>query len=417
MSKNTTGRILRSTAMYTVFAAILGWLIFFNEYTIGDFSNFLPYLPEQLATMSLDVLMIPVLVAVLVFYIASLVGIMLEGEFARVLVGTLYAAGFACFFALILILQPGSQSLNTAGYLILAAFCVLLVYNTLSHLAKLKQMPYIKALAISATIYIEGQILMRLIGPLIESSGARMSPELMMGLNEFINLGVSIAAVFTLFAVFATSRNPYLNALGSISSNYLFSVSLSLIGALYYGFFMGGLSSYAPGLSQLSPYVEWTGVCIFAALIFTVMRRGMQGSILAKKRTGEWKKHLQQVTTYKGDRFVGFTEIIDEFVSGGSRDRLLVKLTLFLHENRVADDEISGFLSELINYEDEKKSTVSVKGQASNIDLKNEERRLRLLQETIRNMLPESSTVLDAPAAGGGPLKAGSPAIRSNGSD
>jgi hypothetical protein len=180
---------------------------------------------------------------------------------------------------------------------------------------------------------------------------------------------------------------------------------------------MGGLSSYAPGLSQLSPYVEWTGVCIFAALIFTVMRRGMQGSILAKKRTGEWKKHLQQVTTYKGDRFVGFTEIIDEFVSGGSRDRLLVKLTLFLHENRVADDEISGLLSELINYEDEKKSTVSVKGQASNIDLKNEERRLRLLQETIRNMLPESSTVLDAPAAGGGPLEAGSPAIRSNGSD
>jgi hypothetical protein len=401
MSKNSTGRVLRSTAIYGVIVAILGWMIFFNDYTIGDFSSFLPYLPETLASMSLDVILIPILVAVLVFYTASLVGIVFEGDFARVLVGTLYAAGFACFFGLILILQPGSENLNRAGYLIFAAFCVLLVYNTLSNLSRLKDMPYLKAMAISATIYIEGQILMRLINPLIDSSGVNMAPELIQGLNEFINLGVSIAAVFTLFAVFATSGNPYLNALGGIASNYLFSVSLSLIGALYYGFFMGGLSTYLPGITQLSPYVEWTGICIIAALIFTVMRRGMQGSILAKEKMGEWKKHLQQVTTYKGDHFVGFTDILNDFVSRGKRDMLLVKLTLFLHENRVNDDEISGILSDLINYEDEKKSTISVKGQSTDIDDKNKERRFNILQNTIAKILPESNIVMEGSTTGG----------------
>jgi hypothetical protein len=380
-------------------------MIFFKDYTIGDFSNFLPYLPEKLASMSLDVILIPILVAVLVFYTASLVGIFFEGDFARVLVGTLYAAGFACFFALILILQPGMENLNRAGYLIFAAFCVLLIYNTLSNLSRLKDIPSLKAMGISATIYIEGQILMRLINPLIDSSGVNMAPELIHGLNEFINLGVSIAAVFTLFAIFSKSSNPYLNALGGLASNYLFSVSLSLIGALYYGFFMGGLSAYVPGISQLSPFVEWTGICIIAALIFTVMRRGMQGSILAKKKMGEWKKHLQQVTTYKGDHFVGFTEILNDFVNRGKRDTLLVKLTLFLHENRVKDTEISGILSELINYEEEKKSTIAVKGHSTDIYEKNRERRLNILQNTISKILPESKTVMEGSTNGG--LKTG----------
>ncbi len=384
--KNT---VARSSVIYGVFAFLLVWLIFFNELIVGDLGNFLPYLPEQLASMSLDVILLPLLVSITIFYVASLVGSVFEGVFAEVTVGTLYAAGFGAFFTLFLILHPAS-SLSEAGYLLLAAFAVVLGYNTISTVSRLRKMPTLRVVAISATIYLEGQITIRLISQLISSSGASMPLELADAVGQFINLGVTIAAVFTLFAAFKTSKNPYLSAMGGIASNYLFSVSLSLLGALYYGFFLGGLSSFAPSISNLSPYIEWTGICVFAALIFTVMRRGMQESIMARNRLGDWKKHLQQVTTYKGDRFVGFTGVINDFIEQGSRDRLLVRLALFLHENHVSDDEISELLTELINFDDVKKPAISRKGRASSIDRENREKRRDVLRRAFNRIIPPS---------------------------
>jgi hypothetical protein len=377
---------MRSTFLYGIFVVFMVWLIYFNEFKLGGLGHFLP-MSEKMASMSLDILLVPLLASVSVFYAGVVVNRAREGPLAELLVGSLYAGGFATFFALFLILNPG-EMVNQAGVLLSAAFAVLLAYNALATVSRLRRNPALRAAAISATIYLEGQIIYRVIALLIKSSSSATPPELITAVGEFVNLGVSIAAVFTLMAVFKTSGNPYLSALGGIASNYLFSVSLSLIGALYYGFFLGGLSSFAPSISNLSPYVEWTGICVFAALIFTVMRRGMQGSIIVEDRLGQWKKHLQDVTTYKGDRFVGFTEIIDEFVEKGDKQRLLIRLTLFLHENHVADDEISRLLAELIGYEDQKKPAISRSGRAVVIDDENMDRRLKVLQRTITRIVP-----------------------------
>lgn len=389
---------LRRTVLYGLFAGILGWLIYFNDYTLRDLGNFLPMSP-QMASMSLEVILIPLLASITVFYVASIVGIAFEGVLAEVLVGTLYAAGFASFFALLLILQPG-ENVNQAGYLLSAAFGVVLANNIVSTLARLRKSQALKAVAVSATIFLEGQIALRLISILIGASGASMVPGLAEAIAEFLNLGITIAAVFTLFAAFKASGNAYLAALGGIASNYLFSVSLSVIGALYYGFFLGGLSAFAPSIRNLSPYVEWTGICIFAAIIFTVMRRGMQGSIMVRNRLGEWRKHQQQVTTYKGDRFVGFTEVVDDFVEGGNREKLLVKLALFLHENQAGDDEISGLLAELINYEDEKSPDLARTGRSEALENQNKLKRLDLLQKTIGSIVPQGNPVAMAPQGG-----------------
>jgi len=377
----------RSTILYAAFAGLLAWLIYFNEFRLGDLGAFLP-MSEQMASMSLDVILLPLLISGSIFYVASIVGTAFEGSFAEVLIGTLYAAGFTSFFALILIIIPGSGNVNMAGYLLSGAFGVVLLYNIISTVARLKKRPSLRAVAISATIFAEGQIAMRFISLLVISSGAMMPSEMVAAIGQFISLGVTIAAIFTLFAVFKTSKNSYLAALGGISGNYLFSVSLSMIGALYYGFFMGGLSALAPSIRNLSPYVEWTGICVFAALIFTVMRRGMQGSIIVRDRLGQWKRHLQQITSYKGDRFVDFTKMVEDFVQRGEKDKLLVKLALYLNENRVADEEISTLLTDLINYEDAKKPVISRRGRSTEIDEENMKKRLEVLQRTINSIAP-----------------------------
>jgi len=377
---------IRRTAAYAVFAGLLGWLIYFNDYTLGDLGRFLPMSP-QMASMNLDIILIPLLASVSVFYFASVISAAIEGVLAEVLTGTLYAAGFASFFALFLYLQPGKAFKDT-GLLLSAGFAVLLVFNVVSTIARIRKSQAIKAVSVSITIFLEGQILIRIVNLLLEMSGATMAPELNQGITAFISLGVTIAGIFTLFAAFKESKNTYMAAMGGIASNYIFSVSLSLIGALYYGFFLGGLSAYAPGIENLSPYIEWTGICIFAAIIFTVMRRGMQGSIMVRNRLGEWRKHMQEITTYKGDRFIGFTEVIDDFIERGQRERLLVRLTVFLHENQASDDEISSLLAELVNYEDDAEPPLAKTGRAEVIEEDNKLRRIDVLQKTIGRIIP-----------------------------
>jgi len=392
--------IIRRTVIWAVSAGFLGWLIYFHDLRLGDLGSFLP-MSDQIARANMDLLLIPLLASITIFYVASIVSITLEGILAEVLTGTLYAAGFASFFALFLVLQPG-QAFSQAGYLLSGAFGVLLVYNVVSTLARLRGAQALKAATVSATIFMVGQIVLKLISLFISTSGASMPPGMAEGITGFVSLGITIAGVFTLFAVFKSSKNTYLAATGSIAGNYLFSVSLSLIGALYYGFFLGGLRSYAPGIESLSPYIEWTGICVFAAIIFTVMRRGMQGSIMVKNRLGEWGKHMQEITTYKGDRFVGFTEVIDDFVERGNRERLLVRLALFLHENQADDDEISGLLAPLINYRDVSPPDVARSGRAEAVEEENKLRRLSLLQDTIRRIIPPGS---GEPVVGGEPLQ------------
>ena len=394
-TKKNTNTVIRNTAIYAVFASLLAYVIFTQNITFGDLGGLLP-MPEQIAAMDLDTILLPVLISISVFYIASIVGIFFEGAFSEVLVGTLYAAGFASFFATFLLFNP-NEVIQEAGMMITAAFGVILFYNTVTTYARLRKKPWLKAIMVSVTIYVEGQIAVQILSIMVNSIAITSNNILLLAFGDFINLGVTIAAIFTFFAIFNSSENPYLGALGGIASNYMFAIALSVIGSLYYGFFIGAFKEIAPGIEGLAPYVQWTGICVFAALIFTIMRRGMQGSIMIKNKMGNWQKHLQQVTTYKGDRFLGFTHIVDEFVNEGKRDRLLIRLALFLHENHMNDDDISAALTALINYKDEKKPALSREGQSSSIDKKNRDNRLEVIQRTLDIMIPSGKASLVLP--------------------
>lgn len=388
MDKGMKRKIQRNSAVYGFFAVLLLWLNYFNDLTVGDFRSFLPYLPDHLASMSLSVVLLPLLVSISVFYVASLFGAAFEGTLNELLVGSLYAAGFAVFFALFLIYSPGSEVLNQTGYLFLAAFAALLVYNLIATFSRLRSIHEVKAVAASATIYVEGQIVMQITNLFIGSSGVPLAGELWGVLDELLHFGFLVAAAISLLAVFKTSRNAYLSFVGDIASNYVFIVPASIAGSLYFKYFQGRLEFMSPGIANLSPYIEWTGICILAAFIYMRARKGIQASMMAEARVGDWIKHVQEVGAYKGGRFLDFAEMISGFIEGGRRGRLLVGLTTFLHENRVGDEEISGLLSDLINYEDAKKPAFSVGGRSSTLERENEAKRRSILRKTINKILP-----------------------------
>jgi len=388
MEKEVKRRILRSSAMYGAFAAFLIWVVYFNEFTLGDFKSFLPYLPPQLALMSLHVILLPVLVSISIFYVAGVFSAAFEGSFNELVVGSLYAAGFGSFFAIFLILSPGSAMINSAGYLFMAAFVVLLLYNMVSTLSGIWGVPALKAMAASTAIYLEGQLTIRLLGAFIASSGTTLPEILTVALNELLGLGMTVAAVISLLAVLKTSQRASLSTIGGIASNYPLVISTCVVGSIYFNYLRGSLTSISPGIANLSPYIEWTAICVAAALIFTRARSGMQSSLTAETKLGDWIKHVQEVASYKGDRFLEFTGMIDEFVERGRRERLMVKLAMFLHDNGVGDDEIALTLSNLINYEDVKKPFFSSRGRASALDWENRAHRRGVLWKTVNSILP-----------------------------
>jgi len=388
MDSERKRRILRNTILYGVLAVVLIWLVYFNDFKLGDFRSFLPYLPEQLASTSLSVILFPLLVSVSIFYMAGLFSATFEGRLNELIVGSLYATGFAIFFALFLIYSPGSKMLNTAGYLFIEAFGVLLIYNILATLSRAWKIHPLKAFGASAAIYLEGQIAIQILDLFIGPSGASLPGETGSTLNELLYLGFIVATAVSLLGVFKNSRNPYLSILGGIGSNYILVVTASVVGSLYFNYFQGRLASISPGIANLSPYIEWTAICIVAAFIYTRTRKGIQTSMMEEAKLGEWIKHVQEVSMYKGDRFVGFTEMINEFLERGQRDRLLVKLTMFLKENGVEDEDISLMISDLINYEDAKKPFFSIGGKATALQRENEARRRSVLQSTISKILP-----------------------------
>jgi hypothetical protein len=218
-------------------------------------------------------------------------------------------------------------------------------------------------------------------------------------IRDMINWGFIAASITTLVGIFRDSRNPYLAQIGTIASNTSFVLATSLIGTLYLNFLNGRMIEVSPVIEELSRYIEWTGVVILGALIFTIMRRGMSESIMTPTQIGPWAKHIQDRSTTKGKSLQDFTEIINQFVEKGKKDLLLVKLFTFLDENRASEQEMAIVLREVINYEDQKTPSLAKRGTSDKIESENRERRVKLLARTVEkvNSLGLGGFVTDTP--------------------
>lgn len=385
MEKETRSGLIRATAGYLFVAAILMIISFGSTLTIGEIGSFLPYIPEDLSQVGVYVIFIPLLVGISLFYIAVLIGSLLEGKITNVITSGLYAGGFASFIIVFMILQPMSEATQVAGYLFLGSYAVYFLYSILSLIAELRDQHYIRVISGALAIFILGQVCVQMVNLYMVIPGTPETEQVSL-IKEMLNLGFGVASGITLIGIFRDSRNVYLAQFGSIASNYFFVTALSLIGTLYLNFMGGRLSEVNPVIKQLSPYVEWTGVVIVGAFIFTVMRRGMSETMMVPTEIGEWGKHIQDTSSTKGKQLRDFTEIIEEFVHDGRKEDLTVKLFRFLNENRASEKEMGGSLRELIHYEDQKHPNLARRGTSKKVDEKNQERRMQILAKTVQHI-------------------------------
>ena len=385
MEKETRSGLIRATVGYLVVALILLGISFGTPLTIGEIGSFLPYIPEDLAFVGVYVLFIPLLVGISLFYLASLIGALFEGRINSVIVSGLYAGGFASLIIVFMILQPMSEATQVAGYLFLGSYAVYFLYTLISLIAELRNQNYIRVISGALAIFIVGQVLVQMVNLYMVIPGVPESEQVTL-IKEMLNMGFAVASGITLVGIFKDSRNVYLAQFGGIASNYFFVTSLSLIGTLYLNFIGGRLTEVNPVIRQLSPYVEWTGVVIVGAFIFTVMRRGMSETMMVPTELGDWGKHIQDTSSTKGKQLRDFTEIIEEFVQEGQKEHLTVKLFRFLNENRASEKEMGESLKELIHYEDQKHPNFAKRGVSKKVDQNNQERRMQILAKTVQQI-------------------------------
>jgi len=385
MEKENRSRLIRVTGLYIFIVAILSILSFASTLTIRDVASFLPYIPESMAPAGIYVILVPVMVGITFFYLASLVGALFEGKINNVIISGLYAGGFASLIIVFMILQPASEASRLAGYLLIGSYAVYFLYSIMATVAELRGQFYIRVVSGALAIFIIGQVCVQLVNLYMVVPGVPESEQVAL-LKGMLSWGFSAASVITLIGIFRDSRNPYLAQIGGVAANYFFVVAISLIGTLYINFISGNITEVSPVLKQLSPYVEWTGVVIIGAFIFQVMRQGMRESMMTPTEIGSWRKHVQDTSSTKGKELKEFTEIIEEFVQEGDKVGLLIKLFRFLSDNRASDREMAESLEEFIKYEDQKFPNFSRRGTSRRIEEKNRERRMQVLQRTVERI-------------------------------
>jgi len=136
VQEENRGRLIRATGMYIFVIAILATLSFASTITIGDVTTFLPYIPDTMAPAGIYVVLVPLIVGITFFYLASLIGSLFEGRLNNVIISGFFAAGFASFIIVFMILQPVSESTSIAGYLFMGSFAIYFLYSILSTIAE-----------------------------------------------------------------------------------------------------------------------------------------------------------------------------------------------------------------------------------------------------------------------------------------
>ncbi len=118
--------------------------------------------------------------------------------------------------------------------------------------------------------------------------------------------------------------------------------------------------SLAAHVSYL-PQVEWISVGITVYSLYAVARLSDEESYVSSDEHLGWKKHARIVTRETGHDLKRVTSAIEQFIELGTKEQLLIYLTLHLQRLGLPEESIFQTLTPLINYQEEpKKSRIAL---------------------------------------------------------
>ncbi|MBN1188626.1 MAG: hypothetical protein JXA46_02640 [Dehalococcoidales bacterium] len=98
--------------------------------------------------------------------------------------------------------------------------------------------------------------------------------------------------------------------------------------------------------------IEWLLFCFIAWRIFAVIKNDLEKSYIVPLNDSGWKKHVQIVDDIMDENFNELVMMQEDYVTGGSRRELMIRISRILENNGLGEEEIAVILQPIIEHSD-----------------------------------------------------------------
>ena len=336
---------------------------------------------EGLSGRDVSFLLFPTLVGLAMVLVAQVVGALFAGTLVPTIRGVIYCLAIRLFFSLLLNDPPTPWQYRPAALPVFILAVIAAAY--LLARALTKQLPLLRIVAKSVTIFMAGLVVWFLFGSVLPSLSGLPLPLTSIPLPPVFLASFVLAAAFVAISALSLSKNSYLSVSGRwFGSAAAYAFFLGLFLALY---FTSLRSSASALLGWWLPVTEWGVVCLVCGVGFWMLRSGVK---LASKPVsyGAWAKHLQIVEMKGREEVADVAALVREFVENGSNGGLLVHLISEAGAAGVSRERILGAVEEMVDYRDAPLPRVAFRWEVERVRRANREARKAVLEKTIREV-------------------------------
>ena len=106
----------------------------------------------------------------------------------------------------------------------------------------------------------------------------------------------------------------------------------------------------SPHVSFLS-YMEWVTIVLTVYVMFSLTKFSSKEYYVTSENLG-WKKHVQEIKRETGSELTSTTSVMEQFISQGVKEPLLIYLTFYLQRLGKTEEEAVQALSPLTQYQE-----------------------------------------------------------------
>lgn len=169
--------------------------------------------------------------------------------------------------------------------------------------------------------------------------------------------GLIVFCIFSFFGVLSSSPNLAISRVTRKISedparNFLF-------GFLVTAYLILIRPNLAANLAFL-PQLEWIAVGLAVYSMYAMTGLSNEEFTVSSDEHLNWKKHVEEVARETGRDFKLVTSAIEHFIEDGTKEELLIYLTLHLQRLGMPEENIFQKLSPLTNYQEPKRNKISL---------------------------------------------------------
>ena len=365
MERSLIRSVMKTTIIYFAMIAAVVWFTYLQVVIIPIETGFI--------SLNLDTssLFMPFMSLLLLNYASSLVKSLLIGDLVEPLRKFLRGVGFTSFIWLISASDLAPDVLGQFGFTFFACSALFLLQSQGSPMLRKYNRPIIGMILTAAVILGVTFLLSQAsaVGnEIIESHGiieqyfaqgeqgamvATFLSEFFERLNFIVLLSGGGVTIMALLGIARTQDDPYVSYVGGVLGENLGRKYIYLFLFFSYLFVFRGL---ALDFMQLNPQImtvaEWAVVCLVSYMSYKGIRKYVEDSLTSPDLHGEWSIHVQEVERTTDVRLDKLSDLVQDFVSEGKREVLLVHLVDLLRRYNISKRDTADVFSDMINFRD-----------------------------------------------------------------